>query len=151
MESERPTADFIVEAPDRSVQLVVEVKNAKAHSPEWAAQFLRNLSMHASIPQSEYFLLALQDRFYLWHHPDPIRKSLPDFEGNPESVLKPYLEGSRTSLDRLTEQSFELLIFSWLNDLVRGNLPASAELDWIKTSGLSNSTRNGTVKTQIAA
>lgn len=150
MDEYRPTADFIVEAPGRGIQLVVEAKNTTAPSPEWAARFLRNLFAHAEIPRSEYFLLALQDHLYLWRQPS-YELTAPDFDGDTAAVLEPYLGGRHVSLDTLNERTFELLIHAWLNDLVSGAAPDAENLRWLKDSGLSDSVRNGIVRSQVAA
>src|SRR5262245_53102170 len=79
MEETRPQADFVIEAPNRGIQLVVEAKNIVAPSPDWLLRLLRNLFVHAAIPRSEYFLLVLRDHLYLWRRPDPEKPAPPDF------------------------------------------------------------------------
>lgn len=148
MEEGRPTVDFVVESPDREVQLLVEAKNVSARSPEWAAQFLRNLSVHATLPHSEYFLLAMRDRFYLWRRPDPLASPSPDFEGDTKQALAPYLSGVRTPLAAISERSFELLVQAWLTDLVTGSVE---QPDWVEKSGLRKAIRDGTIRSQLAA
>lgn len=151
MEETRPQADFVVEAPDRGVQLVVEAKNTVAPSPDWPLRFLRNLFVHAVIPRSEYFLLALRDHLYLWRRPDPEKPAPPDFEGDTASILAPYLSSISGRLDTLTERGFEFLIYAWLADLVAGTAAPSETAKWIEDSGLLESIRHGTIKSQMAA
>src|SRR6185503_5880592 len=105
----RPFVYFTVEKPGEGIRLLVEAKNTTSPSPEWAARFLRNLFVHAQIPESAYFLLALRDHLYLWRHPAP-DVSAPDFETDTAGALQPYLERLNASLDNLSESSFELLI-----------------------------------------
>jgi hypothetical protein len=150
MDAHRPTADFVVEAPGRGIQLVVEARNTTAPSPEWASRFLRNLFTHAEIPRSEYFLLALRDHLYLWRQPSG-EMAVPDFDGDTAAALEPYLRGYPVSLDSLDERTFELLIHAWLSDLVSGTGQESESLLWLKDSGLTESIRNGIVRSQIAA
>ncbi|HEX8684350.1 MAG TPA: hypothetical protein VF707_18685 [Ardenticatenaceae bacterium] len=59
-------ADLAVYTPDGELLLVVEVKNKRNASPEWAAQMRRNLLVHGMIPATLYFLLALPEYFFLW-------------------------------------------------------------------------------------
>jgi hypothetical protein len=151
MEETRPQADFVIEAPDRGIQLVVEVKNTVAPSPDWPLRFLRNLFVHAAIPRSEYFLLALRDHLYLWRRPDPEKQAPPDFKGDTAAVLAPYLRSMQGRLETLTGRGFELLIYAWLADLVAGTAPPSDTAKWIEDSGLLESIRNGTIRSQIAA
>ena len=49
-------ADIAVSAPDERVQLVVEVKNVRGASPEWAAQLRRNLLVHGLVPNAPFFV-----------------------------------------------------------------------------------------------
>ncbi len=151
MEENRPRADFVVEAPDRGIQLVVEAKNTTAPTPDWPLRFLRNLFVHAAIPRSEYFLLALRDHLYLWRRPDPDGQRPPDFEGDTAAALAPYLRSVPNRLDTISERGFELLIYAWLADLVAGAEPDPGASKWLEGSGLRDSVRNGTIKAQMAA
>lgn len=151
MEESRPRADFVVEAPDRGIQLVVEAKNTVAPTPEWPLRFLRNLFVHAAIPRSEYFLLALRDHLYLWHRPDPDKQSPADFEGDTAAILAPYLRAVPNRLETMSERGFELLVYAWLADLVAGAEPEPEAAKWLEDSGLLDSIRNGTIRAQMAA
>ncbi|HYC93509.1 MAG TPA: hypothetical protein VEO54_30160 [Thermoanaerobaculia bacterium] len=149
MDHRRPRADFIVEKPGGAIQLVVEAKNTVAPSPEWAARFLRNLFVHAEIPPSPFFLLALRDHLYLWRHPSG-EAGPPEFEGDTAIALRPYLLRLHRSLDDLSEPSFEALVYAWLSDVVAGSSEAE-QLPWLHESGLSESIRDGVIRTQAAA
>ena len=148
MDDRRPTADFLVEKPEGAIQLVVEAKNTVAPSPEWAARFLRNLFVHAEIPATPFFLLALRDHLYLWRHPDSAA-GLPEYEGDTAAALGPYLARLHRSLDDLSERSFETLIYAWLNDVISGT-PESEQPSWLRESGLSESIRDGVIRSQAA-
>jgi len=148
--ADRPAVDFTVEQPGGGIRLLVEAKNTTSPSPEWAARFLRNLFVHAQIPQSEYFLLALRDHLYLWRNPSP-EAIAPDFEADTAVALRPYLARVGSKLDKLSESSFELLIEAWLTDLIAGTLPDEANPDWLHDSGLAESVRDGAIRTNVAA
>lgn len=150
MPDPRPSVDFVVEKPGEGIRLLVEAKNTTSPSPEWAARFLRNLFVHAQIPESAYFLLALRDHFYLWRHPGP-DASAPDFEADTTVALRPYLARLDANLDKLSESSFELLIEAWLSELVAGTLPDVPNRRWLEESGLAESVRDGAIRTNIAA
>lgn len=149
MDDRRPTADFVVEKPGGAIQLVVEAKNTVAPSPEWAARFLRNLFIHAQIPPAPFFLLALRDHLYLWRYPSG-EAGPPEFEGDTASALRPYLVRVPGSLENLSERSFEALIYAWLSDVVAGS-PETEQSPWLRDSGLSESIRNGVIRSQAAA
>jgi len=150
MSEERPLVDFAVERPGEGIRLLVEAKNATAPSPDWAARFLRNLFVHAQIPPSDYFLLALRDHLYLWRRPGAESAS-PDFEADTAAALQPYLKRLHGPLEKLSESSFELLIHAWLSDLVAGTLPESANRRWLEESGLADSVRDASIRSNIAA
>jgi hypothetical protein len=150
MPDSRPSVDFTVEKPGEGIRLLVEAKNTISQSPEWAARFLRNLFVHAQIPESAYFLLALRDHLYLWRHPAP-DVTTPDFEADTAVALRPYLARLNASLDKLSESSFELLIEAWLTDLVAGTLPEATNRQWLEESGLAESVRDGAIRTNVAA
>lgn len=150
MADDRPSIDFAVEKPGGGIRLLVEATNTTAPSPDWAARFLRNLFVHAQIPQSDYFLLALRDHLYLWRDPVP-DGAAPDFEADTATALRPYLVRLHGSLDKLSESSFELLIEAWLNDLVAGTLPDSVNHRWLAESGLAESVRDGAIRSNVAA
>ena len=148
MDERRPTADFVVEKPGGAIQLVVEANNTVAPSPEWAARFLRNLFIHAQIPPTPFFLLALRDHLYLWRHPSG-ESGPPEFEGDTATALQPYLRRLHGSLADLNERSFEALIFAWISDIVAG-MPEAEQLAWLHDSGLSESIRDGVIRSQAA-
>ena len=150
MAEERPIVDFTVEKPGEGIRLLVEAKNATAPSRDWAVRFLRNLFVHAQIPPSEFFLLALRDHLYLWRHP-VAEATGPDFEADTASALRPYLARLHGPLEKLSESGFELLIQAWLSDLVAGTLPNSANQSWVVESGLAESVRDGSIRSNVAA
>jgi hypothetical protein len=150
MRDPRPSVDFTVEKPGEGIRLLVEAKNTPSESPEWAARFLRNLFVHAQIPESAYFLLALRDHLYLWRHPAP-DVSAPDFEADTAIALRPYLARLDSNLDKLSQSSFELLIEAWLTDLVAGTLPDAPNRRWLDESGLAESVRDGSIQANVAA
>jgi hypothetical protein len=145
----RPFVDFTVEKSGRGISLLVEAKNTTSPSPDWAARFLRNLFVHAQIPESAFFLLALRDHFYLWRNPAP-DVSAPDFEADTAVALRPYLARLDAHLDKLSESSFELLVEAWLTDLVAGTLPDAPDRRWLEESGLAEAVRDGAIRTYVA-
>jgi hypothetical protein len=148
MDEKRPTADFVVEKPGGAIQLVVEAKNTVAPSPEWAARFLRNLFVHAQIPPAPFFLLALRDHLYLWRHPSG-EPGPPEFQGDTATALQPYLRRIPSSLDNLNQRGFEALIYAWISDIIAG-MPEAEQTAWLHDSGLSDSIRDGVIRSKAA-
>ena len=102
---------------------------------------------HDRIPQSEYFLLALRDHFYLWHRPAR-EPGNPDFEADTASELHLICRGSNTRSIRSTRAALTLLIQAWLGELVDGTLPES---EWLVESGLAAAVRDGSIRLNLAA
>ena len=112
-------ADVAVYSPEGNLQLVVEIKNRSGASAEWVIQMRRNLRVHAIIPPSPYFLLVLPDFFYLWTDAVSVPDLAPPaYQMKAAEVLAPYLDQSAQSLTDLSEYSLELLVTSWLEDLI---------------------------------
>jgi hypothetical protein len=140
--------DVVVYAPNERAQLVVEVKNRPGASDEWARQMRRNLLAHALVPSTPYFLLVLPDHIYLWRSKDPSNiESPPDYKVETQAVLADYLQRLPRPLNEISEYSLELLVNSWLKDLVS---LSQGELDdpvqrWIVESGLYDAIKKGLV------
>lgn len=143
--------DIAVYSPDNKLQLIVEVKNKKEATPEWAAKMRRNLAVHSIVPYSSYFLLALPDHFYLWKNTKiDIDERLPDYTANSKLILEPYLKNFN-DIDAMNEYSLELIVNSWLNKMITANLTKETIKDqeaWVLDSGLYDSIKHGHIKTE---
>ena len=143
--------DIAVYSPDSRLQLVVEVKNKKGATAEWAVSMRRNLFAHSVVPYSPYFLVALPDHFYLWKNPiSAIDIRLPDYGASSKPILEHHLHNS-FHLETMSEYGLEVVINSWLNRLVNANLTretASPHEAWLFDSGLYDAIKNGYVKTE---
>jgi len=126
---------------------LVEVKSKSGTTPDWAAAMRRNLAAHGLMPEAKFFVLATPDRVYLWidKTTDP-RAVPPDFSFEPERALQPYYEEVGLRPDELAETSLELLVASWLSELMGGTgadrLPAEAST-WLRDSGFLTAIRGG--------
>ena len=141
-------ADIAVYSPDDRLKLIVEVKNYRNATDEWAAKLRRNLLAHGFFPPSEYFLLVLPEYSYLWRRRESLDAVPPDYKFSTKDVLQ--LRGDTSDPDRLSSFGLEVLTSSWLNALAvsqisRGEVPG---LDWIFDSGLYESIKNGSVKVE---
>jgi hypothetical protein len=150
MARQRSSVDFTVERPGHAVWLLVEARNTLAPSREWAAEVLRNLFEYADPPPSEYFLLVLRNRMYLWRRPTRDAAE-PDFEGSTAEALQPYLSRLSYPLEKLYPVSFQMLIESWLNDLAAGDPPDDANRSWLEESGLAESIRDASICANTSA
>ena len=144
-------ADLIVYSQEGNVQLVVEVKKTKDVSRQWVEQFRRNLLMHSVIPSSNYFLFVLPRHTYLWKNGTATESARQaDYTILTKDILKPYT--NEINVDSISEQSLELLVHSWLSDLVNSALTrqrSTREQAWLFDSGLYESIKNGSIRTEV--
>lgn len=147
-------ADFVAYDSERKPVLVVEVRNKTGTNSEWAARTRRNMLAHGLIGGDiPYFLLALPDRFYLWKDNFLLQPVKPDYEIDPSPYLMPYLANAGISVESLSGQGFELLIASWLNELLQqDSLPlVDGQNDqWLIESGLFDAIRKGYLVSEFA-
>jgi hypothetical protein len=145
-------SDIAVYSSDNKLQLVVEVKNKKGATPEWATKMRKNLLAHSLLPDSPYFLLALPDRFYLWKNTGlSVDTKSPDYMEDSKMVLESYLHNSSYRLDTMSEYGLVLIINAWLDKLVNANLDletARPQESWLFDSGLYDAIKRGHVKTE---
>jgi hypothetical protein len=148
-------ADVAVYSPDGNLQLVVEIKNRPGASAEWVIQMRRNLLVHDVIPPAPYFLLVLPDFFYLWADAVSVHELAPPaYQIKAAEVLAPYLDQSTQVLKELSEYSLELLLTSWLEDLVGTEIrrdKVGPHMQWLFDSGLYEAIRHGSVTIEATA
>ena len=145
------SADIVVLSPDNQVQLIVEVKSIKGTTDDWAAKMRRNLMTHALIPKSKFFLLALPGSLYLWRNITSADAVQADYKVRAVEVLEPYV--GDIPLEQLSENSLELVLRSWLSNLVSSNLTretAGPGLRWVFDSGLYETIQHGSIETAVA-
>lgn len=141
--------DIIAYSPGNKPVLVVEVKNKRAASPQWAAQMRSNLMSYPAIANSEYFLLALPDVFYLWRNAATEGpEAEPHYIIDPKPLLAPYVDQRVVPLEQISSQGIELLTTAWLKDLAASNLTREASspmVAWLFDSGLYEAIKNGSI------
>lgn len=100
---------------------VVELKNRRGTSAEWAAELRRNLVAHGLAVAAEFFLVITPDRIYMWRGAglDP-RPVPPTAEADAGPLFSPYFEMARVEAGSVSAQAFELVVGAWLADLARG-------------------------------
>ena len=129
--------------------LVVETKSRLHTSPDWATRMRKNLLAHGIVPKSEYFMLAMPDNLYLW------RKSQvddeitgPDFIIDARPLFKKYLDVAAAGTATLSDQSLEILVGSWIRDLMARGIPddlPEPQRGMLLSSGLIEAIKGGHV------
>ena len=132
--------DFVAYDDRGQAVLLVEVKSSHETSELWAARFRRNMLAHGTLPTARFFLIATPERMYFWRQDDPSpREEPPQFTMDATKELKPYFEKFGQIPGTTSGQALDLIVFSWLNDMVesgqsRANQDVS--LRWLLESGL---------------
>ena len=141
------SADLTVYDRNGQPTLLVEVKKKLGASREWAAQLRRNLYAHGTLPKAKFFLLAMPDRFYLWkQNGADLELKEPTFAVDSQPILNPYCERAGVTADVIDGQSLELIIGSWLAEIMYANRRPDDLGDserWLVESGLYEAVAGG--------
>lgn len=131
--------------------LAVEVKNRLDAPPEWAARLRRNILAHDTFPNAPYFLMVFPDRFYLWKdtaaHHEPTE---PTYVIDARPVLQPFYDQSGVAADQVSEQSLELMVASWLHDIMHKRPDElEAAQHWLIDSGFYQAVVGGRLEHEV--
>jgi hypothetical protein len=147
-------ADFVAYSPDGQIALIAEAKGRTNTSRSWATRMRRNMLAHGEVPNSPFFLLALPDRLYLWKDVGNMPELVePTYEIDATPLFQSYYATARVSPDQLTGESFELIVTSWLNELVRSGIPAEIpepQRQLLQESGLLDAIRGGSLAVEVS-
>jgi hypothetical protein len=146
--------DFIAYDNHGEVVLLAEAKSRSGTSDHWAAQLRRNILAHGALPRARFFLIATPEQIYAWKQKGhENEEALPDFRLDAQKELLPYLEKLNRTASDLSPRAFEILVFSWLNDLASPRSPEPGQPSapqWLIDSGFLDSLRNARIE-QLAA
>jgi hypothetical protein len=130
--------------------LGVQLKTKMNTSSDWAVKFRHNILTDSLVQKIPFFLMAFPDLFYLWTEPDIYsNQSEPTYIIDALSVLKPYFERAGIIPEKIRGDSFELLVASWLSDIVHSEqLPEefNESQRWLIDSGLYVAISGGNLK-----
>jgi hypothetical protein len=146
------TADIAVFSKDKRPVLTVEVKDTSAYTtPESAAGVRRNLIMHGLLPKASFFMLATPVQLHLW----PVSagpEARPAFTAAARSVLDHYASHRPDGSTRRGGGALEIVIFSWLSNIVSGIRSPSADSDadrMLLESGVYKQIQGGTADFEV--
>lgn len=147
--------DLLVENQNGQLTLAVEVKCLTNVSSEWAAQFRGNILAHGIFPNTPYFLMVFLDKFYLWTNANfYLDKREPTYTIDARPILRPYFERAGVTAETISGQSFELIVASWLGEIIYSNqLPENLanSQDWLIKSGLYAAIAGGKIEHEAVA
>lgn len=148
-------ADLTAYDKDGQLALVVEAKSRLHTTADWAAQMRRNLFVHGILPKSDYFMLAMPDSLYLWRGKDVgVEPTQPNYVISPGPLFSKYLGSADVNALKLGEQSLEILINSWISDLMQSGLPddlPEPQRSILAESGLVEAIRGGRIALEETA
>ena len=143
-----------LEVYDRHEQrvLIVEVKNKRDTTPEWAAQLRSNIFAHGVYPNARFFLLAFPDRFYLWtdSRTEPKDRE-PDYTIDARPLLQPYFDHAGVNANHISDYSLELIIMLWLGEIMHSDtaLAEAESAQWLVESGLYAAISGGRFEREV--
>jgi hypothetical protein len=145
--------DLSVDNRAGQLTLVVEVKRKIGASSQWAASLRSNILAHGTFPKAPYFLMVFPDQFYLWTDADAqLDQSEPTLDARP--ILQPYLERAGVTAEKISSQSLELIVESWLREIIYSENPHE-DLDesqhWVIDLGLHAALAGGKIEHEAAA
>ncbi|MEB3355954.1 MAG: hypothetical protein VKK04_04455 [Synechococcales bacterium] len=147
--------DLSVNNRSGQLTLAVEVKRKTDVTPEWAARLRRNILAHGTLPKAPYFLMVFPDKLYLWAGADAAQdQSQPTYTIDASPILQPYFERAGVAPDQISGESFELIVESWLSEIVHANQRPEGIGDtqqWLLESGLYAALAGGEVEHEAAA
>jgi hypothetical protein len=147
--------DLLIDNRHGQLTLEVEVKSKTNVSAEWAAKFRRNIIAHGTLSKAPYFMMAFPDKFYLWANPEINQDdSAPTYQVDASKILNPYFERARVTAEEISGESLEVIIASWLDELVYiDKLPEDVKIaqPWLIESGLYDVLSRGLVEQRTAA
>ena len=155
--SVRVDADWDLLVDDRNGQLAlaVEVKSKTNVSPQWAARLRGNILAHGTFPEAPYFLMVFPDKFYLWTDAQADREpSEPTYTIDASPILQPYFERAGVRGEQISSQSLELIIASWLLEIIHSEKLPENDVDvrhWLIDSGLYAAIAGGKFDREAAA
>lgn len=148
-------SDLSVYDKNNQLVLAVEVTRRRGVPTDWAAQYRRNLFAHGTYPHTQYFLLAMPDKFFLWHGGNnSFAKTKPDYIIDAQYLLKSYLTETNLKLEEISEQSLALIVSIWLSDLIHATFdvpPNEDAKNLLIDSGLASAVKNGRYAFEEAA
>lgn len=146
-----PKADFAVFDRRGQLAAIAEAKKKVGTSSSWAAQWARNYLAHSHAPS--YLLLITPDKLYLWDKPAGGTAEQNPRVANARELFRNYLARADRATDELSGDAFELLVGTWLNDLMRHvwHPGAPDQQEALAASGFIDAVKDGHLEADTAA
>lgn len=146
--------DYVLFRADGSLAALVEAKASRDTSPEWAAQFRRNLMDYPELPPAEFFVFVARDWIYLWRDAGPEAVLIPPHAVIPTApLLGRYFDRKSYTLETVDGVVFDWTVGDWLSDLCKpwGKAGDLALRHGLAGTGFVEALRGGRIEYKDAA
>lgn len=139
--------DISVYNRDNQLILIVEVKRRSKPSLDWVIELSQKIFESQNFPRCPYLMLAFTDSIYLWsnlNHQKQIAE--PSYIIDAIPIFKPYLEQVGVTANQISGQSFEMIVASWLREIIHSSSLAEISdqsQQWLVESGLGKAIEGG--------
>lgn len=145
---------LVFDQNDRPI-LAIEAKTKTDASVEWAMRLRRNILAHGLLPNTEFFLIATPNRFFIWKS-NGINSLLsePTRTVDASALLAPYFMQTGVTPEDISGSSFELIVNSWLAELMYSGVnthQARGSSEWIADLGLQEALAGGHLGQRVFA
>ena len=148
-------SDIIVYNQRELPVLAIEVKTKVDATVEWAIRLRRNFMAHGILPATDYFFIATPSRFFIWRNSGAdLERISPILVINAQPLLASYFEQINVPPEEISGSSFELIIRSWLAELIYAKLPNNQideSIIWIVDIGLQDALEGGYLGEEVLA
>lgn len=140
--------DFSIYDQDGNLAAVAEAKKKPGITRTWATNWARNFLAHGRLASPAYLLLVTPEHVYLWKRPAESGLMDPTYILDSKVLLRSYLAKPEADPERISAQAFELLVESWLYDLIRpvGSSPTDDEAEPLVESGFLEAVKQGRIE-----
>ena len=129
--------DITIYGPGQNPLLSVEVlTGVSPPDSNWVAEFRQHMVKRGFEPITNYFLLILPDKGFLWRNVKDSHMQ-PDFEFDMKLLLEPFL--GKRDVHRISEQALTMAVYGWLDELTTaldGTAMNNDAYGWLVSSGL---------------
>jgi len=145
--------DLVVRDRNDRPVVAIEVDATANTSPQWAAQFRRNLSKYGDLPDLPYLLMVFPDRLYLWKNNDHAPGIVePTYIVDARPFFQPYFDRAGVTVEQISGDSLELILASWLTTvMLRRPEELNGAEKWLIQSGLYDVLTGGKIEYEVVA
>lgn len=133
--------DLVAYNRHKQMTLIAEFKSTPAINSQWVTEYRDNLLAYADLPSVPFFLIAMPDKGYLWHHHNTENNIPPTYTINLTPILKAH------SSQQLNKNNVEMLFTAWLFQRIHQPIEQiPAEERWIVETGLYDAIKDGIIE-----